>query len=93
MRSQDVPSSARVNPLSFARPPLLSTSGCASLRTMFARPITIIVGAGAGVEYDMPLGWKLAANIADDVRFRFEHYTNQPSKGDQELYYTNGVKV
>ncbi|MBR1247080.1 hypothetical protein JQ609_09060 [Bradyrhizobium sp. AUGA SZCCT0169] len=53
---------------------------------MFTSPIVVVVGAGASVEYNMPLGYKLAADIAEDVRFRFEHYSHMPSKGDQDLF-------
>jgi hypothetical protein len=53
---------------------------------MFRSPVVVVVGAGAGVEYRMPLGIKLATDIADSVRFRFEHYSRQPTKGDPELF-------
>jgi hypothetical protein len=53
---------------------------------MFKRQIVIIVGAGSGVEYSMPLGATLAADIARDVRFRFEHYSLRPTSGDPQLF-------
>lgn len=53
---------------------------------MFAHPVVIVVGAGAGFEYNMPLGSTLASDIADAARFRFAHYSNVPERGDQELY-------
>ena len=53
---------------------------------MFAHPTVIIVGAGAGVEYNMPLGSTLASDIADAVRFRFGHSSNVPESGDRDLY-------
>jgi hypothetical protein len=53
---------------------------------MFSRPVTIIVGAGAGFEYRMPLGMVLASEIAGDVAFQFEHFSSNPTKGDPELF-------
>ncbi|HKS20967.1 MAG TPA: hypothetical protein VJS63_17315 [Bradyrhizobium sp.] len=53
---------------------------------MFKRPVVIIVGAGAGFEYRMPLGSKLASDIADAVRFRFEHFSRTPTNGDPSLF-------
>lgn len=53
---------------------------------MFASPIVAVVGAGAGVEYSMPLGYQLAANIAENVRFRFDSFSHAPSEGDQDLF-------
>ena len=53
---------------------------------MFTSPIVAVVGAGASVEYSMPLGYTLATKIAENVRFRFEHYSHMPSRGDQELF-------
>jgi hypothetical protein len=53
---------------------------------MFTRSIALIVGAGASFEYDMPLGLKLAADIAENLKFRFEHYQPTPISGDPELF-------
>jgi len=38
---------------------------------MFKERTVIVVGAGAGVDYQMPLGSKLVSDIAADVRFSF----------------------
>lgn len=53
---------------------------------MFNKNIVVIVGAGSACEYNMPLGSALAAGIASDVRFRFEHFSDQPMKGDKHLF-------
>jgi hypothetical protein len=53
---------------------------------MFEQPTAIIVGAGSGVEYRMPLGAQLAADVAKAARFHFEHFNPTPTSGDQDLY-------
>lgn len=53
---------------------------------MFKQKTVFIVGAGAGCEYNMPLGSALASVIAQNVRFRFDHYQHTPKSGDAELY-------
>lgn len=54
---------------------------------MFKQPTVVVIGAGAGVEYDMPLGCALAGRIAQDLRFRFDRWkSSDPISGDPELY-------
>jgi hypothetical protein len=54
---------------------------------MFKQHTVIVIGAGAGVEYGMPLGSKLVTDIADAVRFRFDRYNgSDPNSGDYELF-------
>jgi hypothetical protein len=53
---------------------------------MFKKPVVFVVGAGASVDYEMPLGAGLASKIAEACKFEFNHYSNVPSKGDQDLF-------
>ncbi|WP_027571300.1 hypothetical protein [Bradyrhizobium sp. WSM1743] len=40
---------------------------------MFSKSIVFVIGAGASYEYGLPLGGTLKAEIAQKVRFRFQH--------------------
>src|SRR5712692_8126646 len=51
---------------------------------MFRRPVVFIIGAGASVDYGLPLGGALAATIAADVNFTFERAAL--ASGDASLY-------
>lgn len=56
---------------------------------MFNKQIVLIVGAGASSDkYGLPLGGQLAAEIARDTNFRFEHIVNRPVQGDADLFDT-----
>ncbi|WP_441229415.1 hypothetical protein AB7828_03555 [Tardiphaga sp. 215_C5_N2_1] len=55
---------------------------------MFKQRTVLVIGAGAGVEYDMPLGSALVTSTAKDVRFRFDPMRggNEPISGNYDLY-------
>jgi hypothetical protein len=52
---------------------------------MFNKKVVFIIGAGASVDYGMPLGGRLAETIAADVGFEFDRLSVL-KKGDVELY-------
>lgn len=55
---------------------------------MFKQSTVVVIGAGAGVEYKMPLGSTLVTNIADDVRFKFDRFKGaDPVSGDPDLFH------
>ena len=57
---------------------------------MFNHPVVIVVGAGASFDtYGLPLGTTLAAKIAEDTDFVFEHYSHRPTKGDADFFERN----
>jgi hypothetical protein len=51
---------------------------------MFTRPVVFIIGAGASVDYGLPLGGALATKIAADVNFALER--SALASGDPSLY-------
>jgi hypothetical protein len=51
---------------------------------VFKKPVVFIVGAGANVDYRMPLGGQLASSIAEAVNFHIEG--GALKKGDAALY-------
>ncbi|QPF90974.1 hypothetical protein [Bradyrhizobium commune] len=54
---------------------------------MFNKPLVIVVGAGASHDvYGLPLGGKLAEQIARDTDFMFGEYVNRPTRGDPDLF-------
>lgn len=52
---------------------------------MFRTPTTLVVGAGASLEYGLPLGSALTAAIADLVDIRFVDWGRDLAKGDQDF--------
>jgi hypothetical protein len=56
---------------------------------MFNQPTVIVVGAGASVDYGMPLGADLVARTAEATNFWFEnHISYLPTRGDKTLFET-----
>jgi hypothetical protein len=51
---------------------------------LLKRKTLFVVGAGASEEFGLPLGYGLASQISQNLRFRFRD--NQPSEGDPALY-------
>lgn len=55
---------------------------------MFRQNTVVVIGAGAGVEYEMPLGSALVSSIAEDVRFRFDRARGlEPISGSVDLFH------
>jgi hypothetical protein len=53
---------------------------------MFEKSIIFVVGAGASVDYGMPLGSDLVERIAKDTNFYFDHLSTLPTRGDKFLF-------
>jgi hypothetical protein len=54
---------------------------------VFNKPIVLVVGAGASFDtYGLPLGSKLASDIAETTDFYFANYSHRPTRGDADFY-------